>query len=439
VIQGLEKKLAAAICLLLGLAVLMQAEAARGEPPASVAVGEALPDFCQARTARAALVSAKGISNESPPGGVALLVDRRSVEAGERVYARFANFSNRAAGYGYGFSIEQLAEDWEVDPASPKGPWPMVLLKLHPGEAGSCYAFEVPADQPLGPYRFSTEILSSLDSKRGFSKRFAYFMVRGAKSRFCGKRLLRDYESVFKTLPRLHAPPASGELPFAPSRTYLKQPAESVLLLGEDWDGRFSYGFGAEGDGRQSFSLDWRIEGRLFRVDREGKLVRLVSRAKREVGAISEVELEHLHIGLKVPSRLGLYRASLVFRDEDGQLLGRYGRYLRVLRPSYDVKLAASPRIARAGEVVHLRILNFGTAEIGFGAPYSIERLEESGWVSYPIKLAFHRPLFFLGGGMAGKCQEFTVPQDMPAGRYRFKKDVLGPERSFTAEFEVVP
>lgn len=121
------------------------------------------PRFCHVDSASAAF-KASAIEQSSDhatmPRGVVLLANRIEVAPGSWVFSRLGNFSEEPAGYGFQFAIERkLASGaWEVDPASPRGPWPKVLKRLSPETAGSCFAFQVPQEQPPGQYRFSTHV-----------------------------------------------------------------------------------------------------------------------------------------------------------------------------------------------------------------------------------------------------------------------------------------
>lgn len=76
---------------------------------------------------------------------------------GQVLAARLVNRMNTTASYGVAFRIERFANgSWELDPSSPKGPWPRKLGRLEPGSAGACFYFRIPAQQPQGKYRIVT-------------------------------------------------------------------------------------------------------------------------------------------------------------------------------------------------------------------------------------------------------------------------------------------
>jgi hypothetical protein len=123
--------------------------------------GQRLPRFCRALTARTVFV-VSGNKRDLPAAErhrkVVFLTNKKTVQPGGRIYARLVNFGRSIVGYGREFAIERwTSTDWELDPSSPKGPWPRVLGRINPGSAGKCYRFDVPSEQEKGFYRFSTK------------------------------------------------------------------------------------------------------------------------------------------------------------------------------------------------------------------------------------------------------------------------------------------
>jgi hypothetical protein len=106
------------------------------------------------------------------------LVNKSTVQPGSRVYARIANFSSVTVGFGLEFQIEEnLSGAWQVDPASPPGPWPQKRGRIQPAAAGTCYVFEVPADHSPGELRFSTVVQGLQGAAGGAARKYARFMV----------------------------------------------------------------------------------------------------------------------------------------------------------------------------------------------------------------------------------------------------------------------
>jgi len=107
--------------------------------------------------------------------GLELLPSRSTIRAGRVISARLLNFTETTVLYGSEFVIQryQRSSGWIRDPASPDGPWPRKLSKLHQDEAGQCFRFSVPSPLAVGKYRFLTKV--TLDSHR--QSRVAEFRV----------------------------------------------------------------------------------------------------------------------------------------------------------------------------------------------------------------------------------------------------------------------
>jgi hypothetical protein len=256
-------------------------------------------------------------------------------------------------------------------------------------------------------------------------------------SQFCRDRLVHDYEKPLRALPKLRAIPEHPS--FAPPNTSLYGPKRSVLVLSDGEAERVEYGFSAARDSDRRFSLHWTITGRADQVNAKGEVLRSVGQKERRVGVVDEAAFNRLFLALALPSDVGLYRVELVFRDRDRTVLGRYGQYFRIVRPRISVQLALSPPIVHPGQVMNTRLLNFGTATIRYGEPFRVEQFDGSRWVGYPLNINWHRPLFRLHGGQAGRCQALRIPEDMAPGAYRFRKPLADPSRGLTANFEVAP
>lgn len=141
-------------------------------------------NFCRLSSAESALAATVRDGQRELPSGVVLLAHPSPVIAGRVAYARLANFGSTSASYGRAFSIEHRAPaGWELDPASPEGPWPKIAVRLHPDRAGRCYAFKVPAGHPPGLYRFSTKVQIRPGTKRGMFRKYATFRVQSPPKR----------------------------------------------------------------------------------------------------------------------------------------------------------------------------------------------------------------------------------------------------------------
>lgn len=98
------------------------------------------------------------------------------VRPGQAVQARLVNPTPNAVSYGAEFLIQHYGPaGWTLDESSPDRLWPRRARKLHPGRAGRCYRYTVPADQRSGRYRFLTWTREGSKKKR----RVAEFRVTG--------------------------------------------------------------------------------------------------------------------------------------------------------------------------------------------------------------------------------------------------------------------
>lgn len=79
-----------------------------------------------------------------------------------------------------------------------------------------------------------------------------------------------------------------------------------------------------------------------------------------------------------------------------------------------------------------------GTATNVCIASVLLETFKGSIWIPSVGLGQWHRPIFKILSGTAGKCQSFSVPSDIPAGLYRFKKQLASPARNVTASFEIL-
>ena len=139
-----------------------------------LAVAFAAPADSETRAAKGfcAIPNASAVADiyAKPPiaeRGLRFLPSQPSVGLGHVVKARLLNFAESSALYGSEFVIQLFgSEGWNRDPASPEGPWPRGLSKLHQGEAGRCFRFLVPPTLAVGRYRFLTKVTQ--DSHRNY-------------------------------------------------------------------------------------------------------------------------------------------------------------------------------------------------------------------------------------------------------------------------------
>jgi hypothetical protein len=262
----------------------------------------------------------------------------------------------------------------------------------------------------------------------------------GSGLSFCKPEVVHDYTRPFQRLPRVHNPPESGKLPFAPSATVLSQPENPVLVSEDGASPYFSYGFSSYSSQERKLVLNWHILIKLVRVNGRGDPVEVVTELRRRIGTVSDAELGRVFLPFFLPKKEALYRVDLVFRKQNRALLGRYGQYLRVVRPTVAVKLALEREMVEPGQLLQFRVQNQGTTRASYGTPFSVERFDGSKWAVYlgEDELGpWRRILYKVYGGTAGRCQSLTLPADTGPGRYRIRKPLAQPARALTAEFEV--
>ena len=249
-------------------------------------------------------------------------------------------------------------------------------------------------------------------------------------------------------MPALRSVPADHQPPFAPRGVYLypHTSRDQVLLSSEA--GRVGYTLKIPPRSSKLGNpnlprLNWLVTSKLSRVDSRGRTQRLLAwRRARITGPASNGGF-----GLKLPGGVGYYRVEIVFRNAAGSQLGRFGDYLRVLRPVTNARLRLSAVSYRPGETISACLENLGTTVVSYGGcvgghgslygEYTIQEFNGSVWKPSHIE----SPGFCagvglgLGPGRAADVGSFKIPADAPAGLYR----ALIEEANLSAEFQILP
>jgi len=255
---------------------------------------------------------------------------------------------------------------------------------------------------------------------------------------FCGDRIAHDYAAPFSRMPKLHRPPPTGRLPFAPPHTSFNRSESPILAPGNPGGSEYSYSLEAEPGNNRTFTLNWTVLARLIEVNRFGESERVIDIQRREIGRVSETEFNRIVLHFAIGPRPAFYRVDTFFRRANGQRLARYGEYLRVVKPNFSAHLVINSGAAKAGDALLFRVTNPGTELLRFGEAFSIEQFVGDAWGVFPASIGpWHRVLLSLPPGQKGKCQTFTIPENMPPGRYRIKKDLNGGKPPLKAEFQV--
>lgn len=204
----------------------------------------------------------------------------------------------------------------------------------------------------------------------------------------------------------------------------------------------FGYGFSEDNyDG--PVRVDWTVTAQLWSVDAQGSTIEEVGHSRRLLKVIDAAHQQH--IGLTPPNRRGFYRFDLQF-EFNGEIIGSYSAYLKLVPPSWRARLALSRTVAHPGQMVLSRVENLGSEQVNFGEAFSVQRLEHGSWT----KATGLGPegwlmwLGILGPGGIGQCSALRLPKDVAPGRYRIVKEVgrgawpKGKGTILRAPFEVI-
>jgi hypothetical protein len=386
------------------------------------------PKFCRVSTALAAHHSSSGQVGKATPDGVSLLVSPGAIKPGRAVYARLANFSEMTGSTGSEFAIQRLTSvGWQLDPASPDGPWPKTLRKLKPGAASPCYVFEVPTDQKAGQYRFSTKVQLAYGTKRGLEHKTATFDVVGEGSKastapFCSSPIVRDYEARLRDLPADEPVPA--DLPFGPSEVLVRRatPWPEFTPYGGHHD-RLRYwktasGFRLANQSSGEVQLGWRVQIGVFRIDASG--ASLVTDLTTEISGLPP----HGSEWVSEPrlSELGSFRIDTRFLDGDGNLLRTYSQYVQVVQDWTKYAIRFKDRQVPAGATLDVRLENLGTGSIRYGGNLIVQHYQDHDWREVPAWAMQFTPSRYLPPGQTTHCQRVRVPMAAGPGLYRLGK-----------------
>ncbi len=264
------------------------------------------------------------------------------------------------------------------------------------------------------------------------------YAANRASGTACNGDVATDFATPFSRMPRVHPPPKSGVLPFAPPRTHLYRSATSQIQAG---GGGFGYAFSAERTPTKGFVLGWIVRTKVVEVDADGHEVKLVADRRHIWNVVHDIR--RLDFWVPLTRRPAFYRYSLEFQRNDGHRLARYSQYVRVVPPTLKVALHASAPVYGAGENSVFQVANYGTEPISFGSGLTIKALVAGQWVpatgfsQSPVR----RKAFGLEAGELGRCEHLPIPSDTPAGIYRAEKLISslfsGADKRLTVKFQV--
>jgi hypothetical protein len=250
----------------------------------------------------------------------------------------------------------------------------------------------------------------------------------------CGRTsVVRDFLAPLSKMAPIRRLPASGKLPFGPAG--LKLSAESQLIVG-----RGSVGFSFRDEAiEQRRRLQWRVEASLFRVSRSGRIRSTVAEQTRRLKIVEGNDIKPFLFN--VPGSPAFYRVDLSIRSlEDNHLLGTFSEYYRVMRPRSDLRVVVDePSVVTRGQTVHARLVNLGTVPLespSYVFGFHVRRFDGSRWVfvaENPPRGPVPKRMQILPPGRENRgCLRYRVPDDAPAGRYRFQAEDL------VADFQVI-
>lgn len=247
--------------------------------------------------------------------------------------------------------------------------------------------------------------------------------VRGSDD-FCGTRLARDFLQPLSEMAPIHHVPSAGKLGFAPKGLALEARG-GRLVVGSGWVG---FGLNDEAVG-QIRHLDWDVSTRLVKVDPRGAVVADLGSKRRRIGSIGGNKIKDFLF--RVTGEPAYYRVDISFRRSgSGRILGEFSNYVRLVRPSFDTRLLMLGSVARQGEVLSIRLANFGTetvSSLSHDWRFAVHFFNGQNWVAAPSNPPPEKHNLLiqkLGPGRMEECVSFRVPDDEEPGRYRFSMTV---------------
>jgi hypothetical protein len=208
----------------------------------------------------------------------------------------------------------------------------------------------------------------------------------------------------------------------------------------------FGYGFSEHSFTSEGVSLAWTVTAQLWTIDRWGGELRQVDRERLFIGRLRGSDQPSISLD-PLKGRRGFYRFDLQIANRNGNRIGSYSAYFKVVRPSWRPKLQLAQETLRPGQWLLARLENYGSEYVSYGQAFAVQRMERGQWVGAP-DLIEHRWWAMwakaLGPGGVGGCNALLLPIDISPGTYRIVKDVdrgfVRPTkgRQLTAQFTVV-
>jgi hypothetical protein len=233
---------------------------------------------------------------------------------------------------------------------------------------------------------------------------------------FCSSPILRDYEITLRAFPPSN--PLPQHLPFGPPNLEAS-PAWRVGPHLLRIEGSPAYWLKIKGPDDR-LDLNWTVKLRVSRPASDGSPGELVLEADTKVEAVMAGDSAQLVAG-ELEKR-GFYRIDISFQSQDGNLLGSYFEYVRVVPARLDVRVGFKRRTVSPGASTKFRLENLGTHMIRYGAHYSLDRFEDGDWRRISQGKKFVPSVDFVEAGRAGGCQVVHIPRSAEPGLYRIRK-----------------
>lgn len=237
----------------------------------------------------------------------------------------------------------------------------------------------------------------------------------------------RDYAAPLDRLPTIRQLPprkrgeAGSHLPFAPPRLAFYPWSRSPILVG---GGNYNYSFYDEGLASDPLTLNWLVTARMVAVNLRGGEKMIGDEVRLAVQSVNDAYQPTLT--MQIPRRVGFYRVDLRFADDQGNELGSYSEYLRVMRPTVRLRLGIDGRTFQPRQRAHTRVENLGTVSVSDSMYMQLEKqIPGGGWRRLPSADAggFRGPRLLLAGE-AGDCVGMRIPAGLSPGRYRILRPV---------------
>jgi hypothetical protein len=238
----------------------------------------------------------------------------------------------------------------------------------------------------------------------------------------CESEIVHDYTKPLKRLPEIRRPPLET-LPFAPAQVSFGQIGRGPLITGSGKVG-FHLSYSSYPDHHPSPRLNWVVAVSIAEIDGRGRTTKVIRFIEEEVKRLRSSDDEpsgDLSLAAQI-SKPGLYRAQITFSRPSGERLGRYGGYVRLLRPTLDAGISLNKTSFHPGETLVATLENRGTEALSYGLGYAIEDFDGVSWGRAPISPSGPIPAIGLGTGAGEKstCWSFPIPANAAAGPYRF-------------------